>query len=179
MFEAGSGKISVEGSATGNGFQSYRLQSGKGLNPNAWEQITPDETKPIVKGQLGEWDTTSINGLYTLQLLVMYRDQRVETATIQVIIDNLPPQVRIRYPQENQVYNPEEFKTITLLVEATDDLGLARVEYYLDGKLIGSITSPPYVIPWGSQPGKHTLLVRAVDTAGNSNETQISFAVEG
>lgn len=86
MFAEVSGKVTIIGTAGGDGFQYYRMQAGKGLNPQEWTLIGKDVTAPVSEGVLAEWDTTGLNGLYAVQLLVVYADERVETATIQVTI---------------------------------------------------------------------------------------------
>ena len=67
---------------------------------------------------------------------------------------------------------------MVLWVEASDDLGMARVEFYLDEHLLASFVQPPYGISWKCIPGEHTLRVRAIDQAGNTSEESIEFTVE-
>ena len=75
-----SGSVQIVGTAMGDGFQYYRIQVGEGLNPREWMQVGGDVTSPVINGTLAEWDTTGLSGLYALQLVVVYADQRVETA---------------------------------------------------------------------------------------------------
>jgi hypothetical protein len=86
MFAEVSGRVTIIGAAGGDGFQHYRMQVGKGLNPQEWLLLGGDVTVPVDEGVLAEWDTTGLNGLYAVQLLVVYTDDRVATATIQVTI---------------------------------------------------------------------------------------------
>jgi hypothetical protein len=88
LFAQVQGKVQILGTAAGADFVSYRLQVGKGLNPQEWIQIGSDESNPVENGQLGEWDTTGLSGLYAVQLIVVRTDQRVETAVTQVTIEN-------------------------------------------------------------------------------------------
>jgi hypothetical protein len=57
-------------------------------------------------------------------------------------------------------------------VSASDDLGVARVDYLVDGKLIKSDYGAPYTYNWkGAKKlsyGKHTVVARAYDGAGQS-----------
>ncbi|HQX00712.1 MAG TPA: hypothetical protein PLQ94_01280, partial [Anaerolineales bacterium] len=64
----------------------YRVQVGKGLNPQEWIQLGSDVNTPIEDGVLAEWDTKGLSGLYAIQLLVVRNDQVVETAVIQVTV---------------------------------------------------------------------------------------------
>ncbi|MFZ5904606.1 MAG: transglycosylase domain-containing protein [Chloroflexota bacterium] len=86
MFAEVSGRVTIIGTAGGDGFQYYRVQAGKGLNPQEWLLLGGDVSAPVGEGVLAEWDTTGLNGLYAVQLVVVYADERVETATIQVTI---------------------------------------------------------------------------------------------
>ncbi|MEW5941952.1 MAG: hypothetical protein AB1750_19990, partial [Chloroflexota bacterium] len=86
MFAEVSGRVQISGSAMGEGFQYYRIQVGQGLNPRAWIVISGDVTAPVTNGPLAEWDATGLSGLYAIQLVVVYADQRVETAVIQVTV---------------------------------------------------------------------------------------------
>jgi hypothetical protein len=45
-----------------------------------------DVTAPVESGELAQWDTKGLSGLYAVQLLVVRKDQRVDTAVIQVTI---------------------------------------------------------------------------------------------
>ncbi|MBC7879265.1 MAG: transglycosylase domain-containing protein [Anaerolineales bacterium] len=78
--------VKIIGTASGDDFAYYRVQIGKGLNPQEWIQLGSDFTIPIESGVLTEWDTEGLNGLYAIQLQVVRTDQRVDTAVIQVTI---------------------------------------------------------------------------------------------
>ena len=86
LFEEISGRVQLIGTAAGNGFQYYRIQVGKGLYPTEWTQVGEDMSTPIINSPLAEWDTTGLNGLYVIQLVVVYADQRVETAVVLVMV---------------------------------------------------------------------------------------------
>jgi hypothetical protein len=88
LFADVKGKVKIIGTASGTDFAYYRVQVGKGLNPTAWIQVGADMQTPVESGLLAEWDTSGLDGLYAVQLVVVYADQRVETAVIQVTIHN-------------------------------------------------------------------------------------------
>ena len=62
------------------------MQVGKGLNPQEWIQLGNDITTPVDGGPLAEWDTTELEGLYAVQLIVIREDKKVDTAVIQVTV---------------------------------------------------------------------------------------------
>jgi membrane peptidoglycan carboxypeptidase len=86
MFAEVSGRVQIVGTAAGEGLQYYRIQVGQGLNPRAWQQIGGDMTTPVTNGILLEWDAGGLSGLYAIQLVAVYADQRVETAVMQVMV---------------------------------------------------------------------------------------------
>jgi hypothetical protein len=78
--------VPLIGTAAGNGFQYYRIQVGEGLYPREWKQVGEDSSTPVINGPLAEWDTTGLSGLYAIQLVVVYADQRAETAVVLVMV---------------------------------------------------------------------------------------------
>jgi membrane carboxypeptidase/penicillin-binding protein len=78
--------VKIIGTASGEEFSYYRIQVGKGLNPQEWIQLGDRFTTPVESGVLVEWDTRGLSGLYAIQLQVVRSDQRIDTAVIQVTI---------------------------------------------------------------------------------------------
>jgi membrane carboxypeptidase/penicillin-binding protein len=177
MFSTIRGSVPIIGRATGNGFNFYRLQFGSGLNPQSWLQIGDDAHKPVQNGQLGTWDTSGLNGLFVLQMIVAYEDETVESATLQVTVDNRKPELNILYPQDGQEFSLSDNDTITLLADVRDDLELASVEYFIDGESVAKLNSPPFAYPWKIKIGEHTVRLRAADRAGNFSEDRVRILV--
>lgn len=178
MFAYIHGQVPIQGRASGDGFVSYRLQSGQGLNPSGWRVVQEDTPRPVDSGSLGTWDTSGLNGLYALQLIVLRENQQVDTTTLQVTVDNLPPELSIPYPQDGNSYLRSAHPTMTFLVQADDNLGLQEVAFYLDAHLLATQTQPPYAYPWPSTTGKHVLTVKATDRAGNTSQVSVTFTME-
>ncbi len=86
LFADVDGKVLILGAATGEDFMYYRVQVGKGLNPQEWIQLGEDNYTPVDGGILAEWDTTDLSGLYAVQLIVVRNEQKVDTAVIQVTV---------------------------------------------------------------------------------------------
>ncbi|KAF0109027.1 MAG: glycosyl transferase family protein [Anaerolineaceae bacterium] len=86
LFAQVGGTVEIRGSASGADFASYRLEFGQGLNPQAWTQIGTDSATAVTEGALGSWDTSGLEGLYALRLLVVRTDRRVEQAVVVVTI---------------------------------------------------------------------------------------------
>jgi hypothetical protein len=71
--------------------------------------------------------------------------------------------------------------TITLSATASDNVGVTKVEFYVDGVLKGSDTTSPYSMTLSSTTlanGSHALTAKAYDAAGNiGTSTAASFSV--
>jgi membrane carboxypeptidase/penicillin-binding protein PbpC len=87
LFSEVNGNVRIEGTAAGDGFVSYRVLVGQGLNPRKWVQVA-EGNRPVTDDVLAAWNTSSLSGLFAVQLQVVRSDQRVETAIIQVTVKN-------------------------------------------------------------------------------------------
>ncbi len=71
--------------------------------------------------------------------------------------------------------------TLTFNATATDNKGVTRVDYYVDGMLKGSSTAAPYPLSFNSTPltnANHTLVAKAFDASGNvGTSTAVTFTV--
>jgi membrane peptidoglycan carboxypeptidase len=177
MFDYISGIVEVMGRANLEGMQYYRLQIGEGLYPRQWLQIGNDISSLVEDGLLVTWDTTGLDGLYAVQLLVVAQDQSVQETTIQVTVDNIKPVVEITLPSAGQVIASSEARSLTFQAQVTDNIGVAQVEFYLDGGKLSQLTETPYAVPWQGTVGEHELRVVATDLAGNRGETSVKFNV--
>jgi membrane peptidoglycan carboxypeptidase len=172
-FETLNGSVSVVGEARTSDMDYYRLQYGQGLDPSHWIQIGEDTYRPVTAGRLGSWDTLGLNGLYTLQLLVVNEDGGVKTAAIPVALDNTPPLVQILNPIEGQTLNSSS--SIALQVEASDAFGISLVELYIDGRLAAELEEEPFIYVWqtGSRTRSVAIHAIAIDKAGNTAESEV------
>jgi membrane peptidoglycan carboxypeptidase len=177
MFADGRGMLTVTGSAGGTDFVSYRLEYGQGLNPQAWVQIGTEGKTPVETGVLGSWDTTGLDGLYALRLMVVRTDQRVDQAVVQVTIDNTPPQITISAPSDGQTFSAAGAAQVTLQA-GVDEPFLAQVLFYIDGNQVGEFSAGPFGLLWPAQVGEHTFKVVASDRAGNTAEATVTFTVK-
>jgi hypothetical protein len=85
---------------------------------------------------------------------------------VQVTIDNTPPSTDFTAPQAYATLRG----TVQVSANATDAVGVAKVEFYAGGTLIGTATTAPYTVSWDSTTGPDgnvSLTTRAYDTAGN------------
>lgn len=172
IFSSVKGKVTITGTANIDSFASYTIQVGQGIYPDTWQQIGETGTKPVVDGRLAIWDTNGLEGLYAIRLTVVSTNNEVSTSVIQVTVDNSAPVIQITYPAaagEVIAING----AVTLTATISDTVGVARVEWWIDGKLISEQTDAPYIVSWSSTPGKHKLQVKVWDKAGNEADSEI------
>jgi hypothetical protein len=177
MFATLSGLIPILGIAGGEDFASYRLQVGAGLNPTEWLQIGNDVSQPT-SGQLGAWSTQGLNGLYTLQLLVLATDQSVKRVNLVVTVDNTPPEINILSPTNREEIYEAERPEIIIRASAEDEIGINNLTIHLNGEVIASLSQPPFAVSWRVQVGEHMLQVKVTDQAGNTSQKSITFSVK-
>jgi membrane carboxypeptidase/penicillin-binding protein PbpC len=178
IFSTVRGAVPIQGRTVVDGFSYYRIQVGEGLNPRQWLQIGTDNIQQVVNDQLGVWDTSGLNGLYAIQLLVVDANQNIERFSIQVTVDNTPPDVSVLIPLAGQHFTYPQEANITFQAEVSDNLGIARVEFFIDRERIASLSQGPFVSPWNGSLGSHTLTVKATDNAGNIQEMVVDFVIE-
>lgn len=85
--------------------------------------------------------------------------------------DTTAPRVSITSPDDGERF--DEGKTIRVKVDAQDDVGVARVILLLDDEAQKSDKKAPY--RWSIkdlEPGKHELVAKAIDEAGNEAKSK-------
>ena len=116
---------------------------------------------------------TLSDGVHTLLFRAEDAAGHTAEASISVQVDTQPPALEASLDGEQ--VNGWYVRQATLTASAEDGLsGLARLEYALDGPAWRGYTAPVAV-----GDGVHTLLVRAVDVAGNAQESRLDFRVDG
>ncbi|MGC8830247.1 MAG: lamin tail domain-containing protein [Verrucomicrobiia bacterium] len=100
-----------------------------------------------------------------------------ELLGIPVIIRNQNPVLNITSPANNSYYFAPQL--IRLKADAYDPDGdISRVDFYVDGKIIGSVSNAPYELDWQNPTlGKHTIQILAIDNMNGVSSATISVIV--
>jgi subtilisin family serine protease len=119
------------------------------------------------------WDTTnSTNGTHILWAKAYDAAGNSGTSTSVTVtvqnpgLDITPPAVSVSAPLEGATVSG----LTSVTVNASDNVGVTRIEWYLDGGLAGSTTTVPASFSWkttGSTNGSHSIQAKAYDAAGN------------
>ena len=97
-----------------------------------------------------------------------------QAAYIVTAADIAPPTVAITSPANGAVLSGNK---VTISAEATDDTGVAKVEFYVDGQLMASDTATPYSYSLNLRrlaSGTHSIAATAYDAAGNRATSTIT-----
>lgn len=91
------------------------------------------------------------------------------------IIDNEDPECNITLPNDGDEVNG----LITINADATDNVAVAKVEFYVDDNKIGEVNDGNYSLDWDTtnvNNASHSLKIKAIDTSDNetiSNEITV------
>jgi hypothetical protein len=112
------------------------------------------------------WNTGSVSGPRVLTAKAHDAAGNVGTsAEVPVQVSFGLPTVTLSAPSGGSTVKAQ----VTVEAEAFDNLGVARVEFYADGSLIGTDSTTPYRITWDTSPvrsGDYSLSARVFDAAG-------------
>lgn len=93
------------------------------------------------------------------------------------IPESVPPTASITSPLANASLSG----VVTVSATASDNVGVTKVELYVDGALAGTDTAAPYTFSWDTTKvasGSHSLMVKAYDAAGNvGDSTAVSVLI--
>jgi chitinase len=119
------------------------------------------------------WDTSIVaNGSHTLQARAYDAAGNVgASAILSVTVNNVAPDttapsVQITSPTSGTKIS----KNVKVTVAANDNVGVASIELYIDGKLYQSVAGSSAIFNWNTakvSAGSHTLQAFASDVAGN------------
>jgi chitinase len=119
------------------------------------------------------WDTKSLaNGNYTLTAKAYDAAGNVGTSAVVVSVlnDSIAPTVAFAYPTSGGTVSG----AVNLSANATDNIAVAKVDFYIGGVLQGSSTSAPYSFNWNTAAvanGTYVLSAMAYDATGNVGQS--------
>lgn len=133
---------------------------------------TPDQVRAALQSTAKDLGAAGRDDTYGYGLVNAYAALQWTAGPV----DN-PPTVAVTSPANGTVVSG----VINITANATDDNGVAQVDFYVDGVLIGSDATNPYEASWDTTTateGRHIISVTAVDTASQSVTASVSVAVD-
>lgn len=172
------GVVDIRGSLNANDMQFYQLAYGQGLNPSQWVDISGQQTTYVQGGSMGQWDTTSLDGLYNLRLTVVLTDNTRQFDVVQVTVDNQTPVITLNAGEPGRVYQWPREGEIALEAAVEDNLAINRVEFYHDGQFLGSDETWPYGFNWQIRGvGTENFNAVVFDAVGNNSAADLSVEI--
>jgi membrane peptidoglycan carboxypeptidase len=89
----------------------------------------------------------------------------------------LAPTLEVLTPQPHTAYSSRQLE---FTVNARAPRGVARVEYRVDGLVVGTAFGPPFAVSYYAQTlskGPHTLTAIALDDQGNQAQQEVEFSI--
>ncbi len=172
------GVVQVLGAVDPVNLQFFQLAYGAGLNPTAWTDLSGQQTRFQPGAPLAVWDTSGLDGLYSLRLTLVRTDNSVERRIVQVTVDNQPPQISLNTDPPARLYRFPGESQIVLSAEARDNLAVDRVAFYHNGALLGADETAPYGFTYPiTGVGRHEFRAVAFDAVGNQAESLLTVEV--
>jgi hypothetical protein len=120
--------------------------------------------------------TFNAPGSYWMLLQVQDNTGNVDIMSAYAVATPVPPGPDTQAPTvgiTSPTLSQHVAGNVAITANATDNVGVTRVDFYLDstgGTSIGSATTSPYAIMWDSSAstGSHSLIATAKDAAGNT-----------
>lgn len=157
----------------------FQLEYGQGLNPQQWITVGGQQTDFISDQPVATWNTSGLDGLYSLRLVVVHEDNSRSSDAVRVTVDNIAPSVALGLVEPGRVYHWPADTTIELQADAEDNLTISRVEFYHNDELLGSDVSWPFKLPWRIDGiGDQTFTAIAFDGVGNQAGSQLTVQVQ-
>jgi membrane peptidoglycan carboxypeptidase len=171
------GALTLRGTAAVSGMSRYVVQAGPGLYPTAWFTLGSGPG-PVEEGELARWDTSGLDGVWSIQLLAVYPNGKILSVAIPVTLDNTPPAIRWVEPATPKSLSIAAGEALILQVDVTDALGVESVDFLFDGKRLSHLENGPFSVRWtGLAGGRHVVKICALDLVGNETCT-IDMEVE-
>lgn len=115
------------------------------------------------------WDTQKLtSGTYniTAKAFDAAGNAGVSTVSLTVVDDVTPPEVT----HTNPALGSSLSGSVTVSCNASDDVGVSRVEFFVDGVMVAAVNTAPFNYIWDTASvanGSYLLTTKAYDAAGN------------
>lgn len=153
---------------TGTSFASPQVAALAALIFSVQPNYTPQQVMDIIKSTTDDLGDPGFDIYYGMGRINAGRALQQATGITPPPPDTTSPTVSITSPTGGTVSG-----SVDITANATDNIGVTRVEFYIDGLLLpnGSDNNFPYLASWDTSllnnNSSHTIMVKAYDLAGN------------
>jgi len=127
------------------------------------------------------WNTGTVaNGVHSITAIARDGAGNTATSAVSVTVNNdlVAPTVSMTAPAGGTTVTGT---AVTVSASASDNVGVTKVEFYIDGTLVATDTATPYSTTYDSTKlsnASHNLVAKAYDAAGNvGTSSTIAFSV--
>jgi subtilisin family serine protease len=131
-------------------------------NPN----LTPGQVQDMLKMSADDLGVAGLDSTYGYGRLNLERAVTMAFGSVGTS-DTTPPTISITSPGQGNTVS----SSVTVTESTADNVGVVKVELYVDGAKYASSTTAPFSIKWSSRKaarGAHTLQSKAYDAVGNA-----------
>jgi hypothetical protein len=136
--------------------------------------LTTDTSSPYTFN----WNSTTVTqGAHTLYAIAQdTTGLRTTSATIAITVDNTAPTVAITSPANGATV--QRNSVVNINANASDNIGVVKVEFYVGTTLTCTVTAAPYTCAWQvpNPKGNFTLKATAYDAVGKTATHTISVS---
>jgi chitodextrinase len=164
-----------------DGTSCFVVGDSANIAPNAWTWIDYQNGAPTSKVSLnlsaGTHTVKMIGreaGVQLGRVLFLSDTNCVPTGTgsnCTVAADTTPPVVSVTAPTNGSTVSG----AVNITANATDNVAVTKVEFYLNGNIVSTGTTSPYAYSWNTATaanGSNTITAKAYDAAGNATSSE-------
>jgi len=166
--------VEIAGRINRPGAQRWRLEYGADVNPSQWTPITESAVTSEPSTITSTWHTAQLNGTYSLRMTGSFADHSQYADTILLTIDNKPPQLALTLRDASANAGRQ-----VLQADASDNLSVERVEFYVDDELLAIDQEFPYGTALPANLQNALLRALAYDRVGNRSVSQLRLGDGG
>lgn len=122
------------------------------------------------------WNTLQAPATSTINVVVLDKANNKVSQQTKIFVDNQPPAIPSINLYDEQIVSG----TISIILQATDNFLIKKVEFYVDNVLLDISTQTPYSFLFNTssvQDGRHTLKFVVYDAIDNKTESSIDTII--
>ncbi len=136
---------------------------------------TIDHGDPANPGQIG---AVNVPDMGAIEFGSSSGTTPTPTPTVVVSGDTIAPQVSITLPANGATFSTRS--TVSISAVGTDNIGVSKMEFYVNNSLVSSVTSSSYTYKFktSNRAKTYSIIVKATDKSGNVGSSSITISTK-